>query len=89
MSNRRQSDGSDEHDDNSRPLAGGGKRGREITPSDVPEDRDADPSAPRPAPAPRTPVGDDEYDRLKEEARKKRQRPGGPAQQDPAGEKAD
>ena len=89
MSNRRQSDGADEHDDNSRPLAGDGERGREFNPNDVPEDRGGDRSAPRPAPAPRTPVGDDEYDRLKEAARQKRQRPGGPAQEDPAGEKAD
>ncbi len=88
MSNR-QSDGGGEHDDNSPPLAGDGERGNEFNPSDVPEDCEADRSAPRPAPAPRSPADDDEYDRLKEAARQKRQRPGGPAQEDPAGEKAE
>ena len=88
MSNRHQSDGGDEHDDNIRPLAGDGERGREFNPIDVPEDFDGDRSAPRPAPAPRTPAGEDEYNRLKEAARQKRQRPGGPAQEDSGGEKA-
>jgi len=88
MSNRRQSDGGDEHDDSCRPLAGSGERGGEFNPSDVHGDPHGDPSLPRPAPAPRTPVGDEEYRRLKEAARHKRQRPGGPAQEDLAGEKA-
>ena len=88
MSNQRQSDGGDEHDDNIRPLSGDGDQGRDFNPSDVPEDCDGDRSAPRPAPAPQTPAGDDEYDRLKEAARQKRQRPGGPAQEDSGGEKA-
>ena len=81
MSNRPQSDGGDEHDDKIRPRAGDGDRGRDFNPTDVPEDCDADRSAPR------TPAGDDEYDRLKEAARQKRQRPGGPAQEDSAGKK--
>jgi hypothetical protein len=89
MTKRRPSNDDDEHVDNSRPLAGDGERGREFNPSDVPEDCDGNRSAPRPAPAPRTPVGSDEYDRLKEAARQKRQRPGGPAQEDPAGGKTD
>ena len=80
-----QSDGGDQRDDNLPPLAGDGERGREFNPSKVPEDCDSDRSAPRPAPAPGSPVGDDEYDRLKEAARKERHRPGGPAQEDPAG----
>ena len=86
MSNKRQSDGGDEHD-KIRPRAGDGDRGRDFNPTNVPEDCEADRSAPRPAPAPRTPVGDHEYDRLKEAARQKRQRPGGPAQEDSAGKK--
>jgi hypothetical protein len=88
MSNRQSHDG-DEQDDNIRPVAGDGERGREFTPGDVPEGCQADRSAPRPAPAPRSPADDDEYDRLKEAARHQRQRPGGPAQEDPAGEKAE
>lgn len=88
MSNGHQSGGGGERDDNIRPVAGDGERGRDFNPSDVPEDCDADRSAPRPAPAPRSPAGDEEYDRLKEAARQERQRPGGPAQEDPAGEKA-
>jgi hypothetical protein len=86
MSNRHQSGGDDEHGDNMRPRAGDGERGKEFNPSDVPEDCDTERSAPRPAPAPGSPVGGDEYDRLKEAARQKRQRPGGLAQEDPAGE---
>ena len=89
MNNQCQSDGGDKPDDSSRPLAGDGERGKDFNPSDEPENRDEDRSAPRPAPAPRTPVSDDEYERLKEAARQKRQRPGGPAQEDPGGEKAD
>ena len=89
LSTQCQSVGGDKPDDCSRPLAGDVERGKEFNPSDEPENRDEDRSAPRPAPAPRTPVSDDEYERLKEAARQKRQRPGGPAQEDPGGEKAD
>ena len=87
MNTRHKSDGGDEHDDNLPPLAGDGERGREFNPSNVPEDCDSDCSAPRPAPAPRSPAGEDEYDRLKEAAREERQRPGGPGHEDPGGKK--
>jgi hypothetical protein len=85
MGNRHQSGGGDEHAGRIRPLAGDGQRGGEFNPSDAPEDCDTDRSTPRPAPAPGSPAGHDEYDRLKEAARQERQRPGGPAQEDPAG----
>ena len=84
MSNPHRSDG-DDHDDNVGPMAGDGERGKEFNPIDVPEDCEANRAAPRPAPAPQTPAGHDEYDRLKEAARHRRQRPGGPAQEDSGG----
>jgi hypothetical protein len=86
MGNRPHSNG-DEQDDECRPLEGVGERGREFSAADVPEDRDADRRTPRPAPAPGTPTSNEEYDRLKEAARRKTPRRDGPAQEDPAGEK--
>ena len=57
---------------------------REFNPSVSPEDAEHEEQSDRPksAPAPGTPVSEDEYQRLKEEARRRRTQPDVPAQED-------
>jgi hypothetical protein len=57
--------------------------GQEFNPSDTPPaDDEPRPHEPRPAPAPGVPVSDNDYDRLKDRARRRRDQEDAPAQED-------
>jgi hypothetical protein len=72
------------HDDDTHDGAGHGcaDQGTEFNPADVPEDDPESTGRTRPAPAPGVPVTNEEYERLKDEARRRRGRDDAPAQED-------
>lgn len=68
-------------------LAGIAGPGKTIDPRSPTPDREPDEPPdrqPRPAPAPGVPVSNEEYERLKERAKRVRQPPAGHAREDPA-----
>jgi hypothetical protein len=66
------------------PAPGCAEPGQEYNPSDAPDDSQQEERSeqPVPAPAPGVPVSEHEYQRLKEDARRRRKHPDVPAQED-------
>jgi hypothetical protein len=64
------------------PYDGCADAGLEFNPSEPPREDSDRPERPRPAPAPGVPVSAEEYERLKDEARRRRERDDAPAQED-------
>lgn len=82
MTRPRQPDADDARDDECRAQPGRGDAGPVVNPSDIEDTGEFGPSQSLPIPSPGIPVSADEYDRLKEQAKTRRDRHEAPAQED-------
>ncbi len=83
MTRTRPRDAEDERHDDGQARSGCASAGQEVNPLDIEDTGETGrPSPPLPIPSPGIPVPADEYDRLKEQAKTRRERQDAPAQED-------